>query len=130
MQIYYFSRTGRSKSIADALAARYGVQARQIDDHTSWQGSLGYIRAAISAMRGKSLPIDYKKPDADETVALVFPIWAGGAPPAVNTFMKEVGRARIIAAPTSLGSTMKDRAGFVKVIDLVGKEISAPEGLE
>lgn len=32
-QIYYFSRTGRSKAIAEQLASRYDTAARMIDDH-------------------------------------------------------------------------------------------------
>lgn len=129
MQIYYFTRSGRSKTIAEQLAAREGTQAERIDDHKNWQGRFNYMKAAFVAMRGKTLPADFKKPNEGETVALVFPIWAGSMPPAVNTFVSEVGRKNIICIPTSLGSTLKDRAEFAKVIDLVGDPISAPEEL-
>ena len=98
MQIYYFSRTGRSKKIAEELAGRFGVTARMIDDNREWGGKINYVKA-------------------------------GAMPPGVKTFTEEVGRENITAVVTSLGSTLKNRDGFKNVIDLVGKEISAPEEL-
>lgn len=126
MHIYYFTRTGRSKKIAEELAAQQGVTPRAITDQKNWNGSLGYLRAGFAGMRGKNLPAICEKPNLGETVAVVFPIWAGGFPPAIRSFAAEVGRKNIIAIPTSLGSTLKDREGFQKVIDLVGKETAAP----
>ena len=129
MLIYYFTRTGRSKQIAETLAQKLGIAALPITDGKNWSGILGYLRAGFAALRGKSLPAVYKAPTETEPVLLVFPIWAGGFPPAVRTFVQEVGRTQITALVTSLGSTLKDRDGFVKIIDLVGKDISAPEEL-
>lgn len=127
MQIYYFTRSGRSQKIAEELAARFAVQANQISDGKRWSGSIGYIKAGYMSATGKPLPASYQKPTDDAPIILVFPIWAGTFPPAVKTFVNEVGRQNITAIPTSLGSTLKDREGFAKVIDLVGKVISAPE---
>ena len=129
MQIYYFTRTERSKRIAEELAAHHSVQAQGINDGKSWDGTLGYLRAGFLSATKKSLPTTYHKPADDEPIVLVFPVWAGTFPPAVRTFTAEVGRERITAVPTSLGSTIKDRQGFAKVIDLVGSSISAPEEL-
>ena len=127
MLVYYFTRTGRSKQIAQALSQRQGAAALPLTDGQNWTGILGYLKAGFAAIRGKSLPAVYKSPAENEPVILVFPIWAGGFPPAVRTFVQEVGRKRITAIPTSLGSTLKDREGFAKIIDLVGKDISVPE---
>lgn len=127
MQVYYFTRTGRSQKIAEELAAKQGVSPRVIRDEKNWNGPIGWLRAGFYSIKGKSLPAGYEKPADGETVTVVFPIWADGFPPAVRTFVQEVGRSNIIAVPTSLGSTLKDREGFQKIIDLVGKEISAPE---
>lgn len=129
MQIYYFTRTNRSKQIAETLAARYGVTAQKIDDGKSWAGAIGFIKAGFMSVNKKEMPASYAQPDAHEPIILVFPVWADTFPPAVKTFIDTVGRSRITAVPTSLSSTIKDRAGFAKVIDLVGKEISAPEDL-
>ena len=129
MQVYYFTRTGRSQAIAETLAERYGVQAQRIEDGRSWSGALGYLKAGYQSATGKTLPVICQKPTDGDQIALVFPIWAGGFPPAVKTFVEEVGRDRVIAVPTSLASILKDREGFCKIIDLVGKSIALPAQL-
>lgn len=127
MQIYYFTRTGRSKKIADDIAARHDVQALEINDDVDWQGAGGYVKAAYKAVRKESLPARYPKTNKDDEIVLVFPIWAGTFPPAVRTFLEKEGRKKVICVPTSGGSKLKDRDGFKKIIDLVGKNIAAPE---
>ena len=129
MQIYYFSRTGRSKKIAEDLALRYGTEPRKIDDHKDWSGKANYIKAGAMAMSGKKLPVSYKKPKPGDDIVVVFPLWAGSMPPAISTFEEEVGGTRITAVVTSLGSTLRKRDVFKKVIDLVGNDIKAPENL-
>ena len=127
MQIYYFSRTGRSKKIAEELAHRFETTERKIEDGENWDGAIKYMKAGYLASCGKSLPATYLAPTPDDAILLTFPVWAGTFPPAIRTFLNEVGRQNVIAIPTSLGSTLRDRDGFLKVIDLVGKTISAPE---
>ena len=130
MQIYYFSRTGRSKAIAEQLASRYHTTARMIDDHKNWEGKGNYMKAAIMALIGKEIPVDYVEPDITDEIIVVFPLWAGTMPPGIKTFVKTLGRENITAIVTSLGSTMKRRDGFKKIIDLVGEDITAPNNLE
>lgn len=130
MQIYYFSRTGRSRDIAMQLAQRYHTQARRIDDHKNWDGKVNYMKAGAMALSGKGIPADYIKPDMSDDIVVVFPLWAGTMPPGVKTFVEAVGKENITAIITSLGSTMKQRDGFKKIIDLVGKEITAPDHVE
>lgn len=111
------------------MAGRYSAKVRKIEDGKNWEGLIGYLKAGYLAATRKSVPATYEKPSEEEPVVLVFPIWAGGFPPVVRSFVNEVGRRRILCVPTSLGSTLKDREGFMKVIDLVGKTISAPQEL-
>lgn len=129
MQVYYFTRTGRSKKVAEELAERYGTKAQEIADDVDWQGAIGYLKAGYKAFRGEDLPVRYNKPAADEELILVFPVWAGTFPPAIRTFLAKEGRTKVICMPTSIGSKLKDRDGFLKVIDLMGQTISAPESI-
>lgn len=129
MQIYYFTRSGRSKQIAETLAVRYETTARLIDDHKNWQGKWGYMKAALMAMSGKTPKVEYQKPKPEEKIAVVFPLWAGKLPPAVKTFASEIGREKMICVVTSMGSKLNDRKDFAKVIDLVGNNISVPDEL-
>ena len=127
MQIYYFSRTGRSKAIAKEMASRCNTAARIIDDHRDWSGKVNYMKAGAMALSGKKIPVEYIEPDADDEIIVVFPLWAGNMPPGVKTFVDTVGKEKITAVVTSLGSTMKQRDGFKKIIDLVGEDITAPD---
>lgn len=129
MQVYYFSRTGRSKKIAEEIADRFNVTARMIDDSKNWNGKINYMKAGAMAMSGKNVPVTYVNPDMTDDITVVFPLWAGAMPPGVKTFAEEVGQDKITAVVTSLGSMLKKRNEFKKVIDLVGKGISAPEEL-
>lgn len=54
MQIYYFSRTGRSKAVAEQIASRYHTTARMIDDHRNWNGKVNYLKAGAMACSGKT----------------------------------------------------------------------------
>lgn len=129
MQIYYFSRTGRSEKIAEELAARHDTAANRIDDGRDWSGSRNYRKAALMALIHKSVAVRYKKPTEGEEITVVFPLWAGTLPPAVRRFVKEVGTDKMTIIVTSLGSKLRNRKGFKKVVDLVGKEISLPEDM-
>ena len=127
MQIYYFTRTGRSKEIAEQLAELHHITARVIEDHKNWAGKINYLKAGAMAFSGRSVPAEYDSPDLQDDIVVVFPLWAGAMPPAVKTFVEAVGREHITAVVTSLGSVLKQRDGFKKVIDLVGKEIAVPD---
>ena len=129
MQVYYFTRTGRSKKIAEELAERYETKAQEIADDVNWQGAMGYLKAGYESFKKETRPARYNKPTADEELILVFPVWAGTFPPAVRSFLEREGREKVICMPTSIGSKLKDREGFIKVIDLVGKEIETPASI-
>lgn len=130
MQIYYFSRTGRSKAIAEQIAFRYHTTARMIDDHRDWNGKVNYLKAGAMACSGKVIPVDYIEPDMTDKIIVVSPLWAGTMPPGVKKFVQTVGKENITAIITSLGSRMKQRDGFKNIIDLVGKNITAPDIVE
>ncbi len=126
MLIYYFSRTGISKSVADFLGNKHGAEVRKIDDHTDWSGKRNFIKGGYMSSTKKTLPADYIKPEDGEEIVLVFPIWASTFPPAVRTFLNEIGRERVIAIPTSMGGKLNERDGFAKVLDMKGKEAPIP----
>ena len=113
MQVYYFTRTGRSKKVAEELAERYETKAQEIADDVNWQGAMGYLKAGYESFKKETRPARYNKPTADEELILVFPVWAGTFPPAVRSFLEREGRTKVICMPTSIGSKLKDRDGFV-----------------
>ncbi|MFI3230154.1 MAG: flavodoxin [bacterium] len=132
MQIYYYTRTNRSKKIAEDLANKYNIshsQINKISDGKDWSGKRNFLRGGAMASAKKSLPAVYKAPIQNKKIIIIFPVWAGSLPPAVRTFVEGVrnnqsANFEMIAIPTSLGTKLKERAFFNEVIDLVGKEIS------
>ncbi len=121
--VYYFSRTGVSEAMAKKLAENLNVKAHKLDDGMNWNGMFGFIKGGFYASTKKSIPAKYEDPKADENILLVMPLWAGGFPPAVRGFIDKIGRNRITLVVTSMSSELKDREGFVRVIDIKGKDI-------
>lgn len=121
-RVYYFTRTGDSKKIAESIAQQTGGTCFAVTDGRNWNGAAGFLRGGFEASREKQQPASYEKPQDGDTIYLCFPVWAGKFPPAVRTFLAEVGRARIIAVPSSMGSRLSDQAGFARVIEVIGKD--------
>lgn len=121
-RVYYFSRTGDSKKIAASIAAQTGGSVFPIRDGRNWAGPVGFVRGGYYASAKKTLPADYEKPQPDDQIYLCFPLWAGSFPPAVRSFVNEVGRARIIAVPSSISSHFTDPDGFARVIEVIGAD--------
>lgn len=121
--IYYFTRTGGCKKLAEEISRQTNGTVCKISDNKNWNGALGYLKAGFYASRKKALPAVYEKPiGEDNTIYLCFPVWAGTVPPAVRSFVDEIGREKIIAVAKSKGSGLSDKAGFAKVIDLIGPD--------
>ncbi len=126
MQIYYFTRTGRSEKIAQELAAKHDTKAQKITDDKDWSGAKNFLRGGYMSSKKQLTDIEYAPVNKGDVIILVFPIWAGSFPPAIRSFIEKEGRDGIVAIPTSLASKLKDRDGFKKVIDLIGKQIDTP----
>ena len=123
MNVYYFTRTGTCERIAHGLAEKYHCQARQIIGSIDYSGKTGFIRGTKAAAFKQEDPCIYKRPDENvKNILLVTPVWASTLPPAVRTFVKEVGSENIILVPVSKGSKIKDREGYKKIIDIVDKD--------
>ncbi len=128
MQVYYFTRTNRSKNIAQQIATAHNVSANAISDGKDWSGPVKFIHAGAAAAKNSSAPVEYEKIVKGEIAIVVFPIWAGGMPPAVRSFMDENKGEQIIAVSTSAVSSLKeaDAKLFKKVYEVKGKDMTAP----
>ncbi|MFI3201905.1 MAG: flavodoxin [Eubacteriales bacterium] len=127
MQIYYYTRTNRSKQIAEELADQYTVTCNQITDDREWGGVLNFLKGGAMASSKKRLTAQFAQPVKGEKIILVFPVWAGTFPPAVRDFIERNQEEDMVAVATSLGTKLKDRECFLEVVELIGKEISSKE---
>ncbi len=123
MQIYYFSRTGRSRKIAEKLALSYTTNTNEITDDENWNGALNFLKGGKMSSKKESSNASYNEPNFDDDIIVVFPIWASGFPPAVRSFINTVNKEKLILIPTSLATKLKERDGYKQIIDLIGKNI-------
>ncbi len=113
--------------MAEQLGEVHGISVFQITDELVGEKKASFLKCGAMSSGEKLTDPVYEMPDFDDTIILVFPLWAGKLPPAIRVFLQEIPREKIIAIPTSLGTKLKDRNGFIAVFDLVGKEIAVPD---
>lgn len=123
MQIYYYTRTGRSENIAKALSEQYNTPCHKISDNLNHGGAIDFLKCGAAASKKESKKGEYQKPDMDTKIILVFPVWAGSYPPVIREFISTYKEIRITAITTSLGTGLKENDGLVDVHNLIGKEI-------
>ncbi len=131
MQVYYFTRTGNSKHIANQIACSHNLKALEISDAQNWSGIRNFIRAGAMATMREVLPISYPAVNPLNSIILVFPIWAGTLPPAVRSFLEHTNANRITAVVLSAHSSLNftDSLYFANVFQIKGKQFIAPPDL-
>ncbi|MDY0294966.1 MAG: hypothetical protein RBQ71_04075 [Acholeplasmataceae bacterium] len=121
-KVIYFTRTGHSKRVAEKIAKALDANLIEIDDHKNWKGFFGYLRAGYYSMSNKQVEITLNNTlDSNQHMNVVAPLWAGGVAPAVRTFLRMNERNQIHLLVTSMGSTIKDRTGYLSVTDIIKK---------
>lgn len=87
--IVYYSRTGKTRSIAEKLAAHLGADLAEIADLKSRKGPLGFIGGGHDAFKKLTTeisPISYL-PENYDLIIVGTPVWADNMSPAVRTFL-------------------------------------------
>lgn len=88
--IAYYSRTGTTRTIAQALADKLGADLDEIVDHKKRTGILGWLRAGRDAGSRRLTTITVKRnPASYEVVLLGGPLWNGNMTPAVRTYLTD-----------------------------------------
>ena len=92
--VAYYSRTGITRALAEALAERLGGDLEEIVDTKSRKGPLGFIVAGKDAVRKNLTEIEpVRKNPADYDLMVVgTPVWAGTMASAVRTYLTRHGR--------------------------------------
>ena len=89
--ILFYSRTGVTKKIAEALQSATGADREEIRDPKDRRGALGYLmsgREATLSKTGKILPLQKKLADYD-LIIIGTPIWAYNVSKAIRTLVTE-----------------------------------------
>ena len=131
MQIFYFTRTGNSKKVAEEIANAKGIVANSISDGKDWSGRINFLKAGRSAAKRESLDVEHAEIERDGKIIVVFPVWANKLPPAIRGFMKKNNGTKVIAVALSASSSLNeiDQNNFTKVYEVKGKNVQAPKKL-
>ena len=84
--VLYFTRTGNTKLIAEAVAETLRADVEAFDDGTDYSGVLGFLKGGKDAFTGRTTDLSPLRhsPDDYDLVVIGQPVWAARPVPAVN----------------------------------------------
>ncbi len=89
--VVYYTRTGKTKLVAEAIAAQLGADIEEIVDLKKRAGALGWINSGKDASRKSLTDIapTQKVPADYDLVVIGTPIWAWAPTPAFRTYVSK-----------------------------------------
>jgi flavodoxin len=89
--IVYYTRTGKTKFVAEVIAAQLGADLEEVVDLRKRGGAIGWINGGKDASRKSLTEIaPAKKAPADyDLVVIGTPIWAWAPTPAIRTYISK-----------------------------------------
>lgn len=124
--VLYYSRTGKTAAVANAIADKLSSEIIEIKDLKGRKGVIGYIKAALDARGMNTTPIEPSTVNtADyDLICLGTPTWAGKPAPAINTIIRDSEiRGKDIILFVTLGGNK-----YENVIDSMSKEVEEEGG--
>lgn len=125
--VAYYSSTGHTKQIAEAIGKACGADLEQIQDVESRAGFLGYLRSARQAVMKQACKIRdvAKDPSHYDLVLLGTPVWAWNLSPPMRAYISErASKFRVVGFFCTEGGA--GGAGvFKQMAELSGKQPAA-----
>ena len=121
--VIFYSRTGTTRRIATALAAKLGGSVEEIVEGRTRNGFLGYWKSIIEARRKSSPEILPAKNDPSSFALVVIgsPVWAWSVSSPVRAYLTaNKGRLPAVAFFCTCGGAGSETA-FAQMQDIVGK---------
>ena len=96
--VMYYSFSGKTKAIAEALANEESADIVEIMDVKPIGKLKAYTSGIVASIRGKSwdikaLDVNY---DKYERLFLLAPVWAGNPPPAFNAMLNQLPKDKTV----------------------------------
>lgn len=102
ISVVYFSRSGYTKSVADAVASKLKLEAVKVEDNVNWSGLFGMIKGGMYVHKNKPVEIKFDKSILDSDIYVVMsPLWAGGPAPAIREFLKGINNNKVCLLMTN-----------------------------
>jgi flavodoxin len=125
--VAYFSWTGHTRQIAEAVAVELGADVERVCEARPRKGWLAYFRSAWEALRDRPAPIKVieKDPYAYDLVVLGTPVWAGRMSSPIHAYVaQERHKFARIALFCTEGGANGEKA-LAQIAQLCGKEPAA-----
>jgi flavodoxin len=115
--VVYYTRTGKTRFVAETIAAQLGADIEEIVDQKKRGGVLGWIMSGKDASRKSLTEIAQttKLPQDYDLIVIGTPIWAWSPTPAIRSYIKQnslVGKK--VALVYTFDSGMKQAAEKTK----------------
>jgi len=92
--VAYYSRTGRTRLIAERLAKMLGADIAPLVEKKDRSGPLGFLVAILDTLLDRPAElVNFPDPSPYAMVVLGMPVWAHHAPPAVREYLKRTNLA-------------------------------------
>lgn len=129
--IVYFSRTGRTRRVAEAIQTLTGFDLDEIREAKGRGGPIGWLKSGMESTR-KMLPrIEALQHDqaSYDLVVIGTPIWAANMSSPVRAYVTKHGPDIKKTALFCTGDGDKPEKAFAPITELLGKEPIATMGL-
>ena len=89
--VVYYTRTGTTKKVAEAIAENLKCEIEEIFDTASRKGIFGWLRSGRDAMRERLTVIQDIKhnPASYDLVIMGTPVWGANLVPAIRTYINQ-----------------------------------------
>lgn len=122
--IVFYSRSGNTRKVAQAIAAKLGADLEEIIDPKDRSGALGWMAAGKDATFKSATPIKpvEKDPGLYDRVIVGTPVWAFTMASPVRTYLTQHGKGIKQAAFFCTLGGSGDKRTFEDMQGLCGKE--------
>ncbi|KYH36079.1 MAG: hypothetical protein AYL29_015640 [Candidatus Bathyarchaeota archaeon B24] len=131
--VAYYSRTGNTRRVAEAIAKSLEAEVEDIRDYENRLGVIGFLRSGYEALRRRPAAIQpvKKNPEEYDVVVIGSPVWAGSLSSPVRAYLTMHGhKIKEVALFTTYG--ISEGRIFRQMEELLPKkpiaEISIREG--
>jgi menaquinone-dependent protoporphyrinogen IX oxidase len=125
--VVYYSRTGRTKRLAERLATELGGSTVAITERKDRAGLFGYQRSLFEAVTGRDATIEplRRQPAEYDLVLIGTPIWGWHLSSPVRAFANRHGKGlKRVAFFCTMGGS-GDRSAFDELARITGKRPEA-----
>lgn len=109
--VVYYSRTGKTRLVAEKLAGLLGADIEEITERKDRSGALGYLGAGKDAMLKRRAELTYvPSVEGRKAVVIGMPVWGFRPPPAIRAYVDAVDlRGKTVCAFCTYDGSGGDR---------------------